>query len=113
MWNAVKSNRQSVSHEWSSLSQAESEVAVLAAAGWPNSAIAVRRGSSIRTVDAQISAVLHKLSIDSRKGIFRHLPWEFASTVEFESLARSRRLGSSRCRGVDDDILANLRQNLM
>ncbi|WP_306358527.1 MULTISPECIES: AAA family ATPase [unclassified Nocardia] len=59
---------------WQQLSAAEREVAVLAAAGWTNAAIATRRGSSSRTVDAQVAAVLHKLMIRSRAEILPLLP---------------------------------------
>jgi DNA-binding NarL/FixJ family response regulator len=41
------------SSNWQILSNAEREVAILAAAGWPNSAIGVRRGTSTRTTDTQ------------------------------------------------------------
>ncbi|NKY88110.1 ATP-binding protein [Nocardia veterana] len=59
---------------WDHLTHAEREVAVLAAAGWTNAAIATRRGSSRRTVDAQIAAVLRKLTIDSREDISALIP---------------------------------------
>ncbi|OJF78898.1 ATP-binding protein [Nocardia seriolae] len=54
---------------WGELTQAEREVAVLAAAGMTNTAIATRRGTSTRTVDAQVASVLAKLMINSRKDI--------------------------------------------
>ncbi|MBO0882954.1 MAG: hypothetical protein J2P17_21975, partial [Mycobacterium sp.] len=38
---------------WQTLSDAEQEVAILAAAGWPNSAIGVRRGTATKTTDAK------------------------------------------------------------
>ncbi|AHH15591.1 putative regulator [Nocardia nova SH22a] len=59
---------------WDQLSRAEQAVAVLAAAGWTNAAIAARRGSSHRTVDTQVSAVLRKLAIASRADILPFLP---------------------------------------
>jgi predicted ATPase/DNA-binding CsgD family transcriptional regulator len=59
---------------WQTLSEAEQEVAMLAAAGWPNSAIGVRRGTSTETTDAQISAIFQKLMIDSREDIVRFVP---------------------------------------
>jgi DNA-binding CsgD family transcriptional regulator len=59
---------------WQILSTAEREVAVLAAAGWPNSAIAVRRGTSTRTTDAQMSSIFQKLMIDSREDIVGFVP---------------------------------------
>ncbi|MFE3445676.1 ATP-binding protein [Nocardia sp. NPDC059180] len=59
---------------WTTLTAAEQDVAVLAAAAWTNSAIAARRGRSRRTVDAQIAAVLLKLQITSRAEIARFVP---------------------------------------
>ncbi|MBO0882903.1 MAG: hypothetical protein J2P17_21720, partial [Mycobacterium sp.] len=59
---------------WRTLSAAEQEVAILAAAGWPNSAIGVRRGTATRTTDAQMSSILQKLMISSREDIFRCVP---------------------------------------
>lgn len=73
---------------WGSLSRAEREVAVLAAAGWPNSAIAVRRRSSVRTVDAQVAMVRQKLQITSRAEIARHLPAEARERMRSEASAR-------------------------
>src|SRR5437588_7609053 len=54
---------------WAALSAAEQEVAIVAAAGWSNSAIGVRRGTSTKTTEAQISSILQKLMINSRKNI--------------------------------------------
>jgi DNA-binding CsgD family transcriptional regulator len=62
------------SSTWQALSNAEREVAMLAAAGWPNSAIGVRRGTSTRTTDAQISSIFQKLMISSRDDIVRFVP---------------------------------------
>jgi predicted ATPase/DNA-binding CsgD family transcriptional regulator len=59
---------------WQTLSEAEQEVAMLAAAGWPNSAIGVRRGTSAETTAAQISVIFQKLMIDSREDIVRFVP---------------------------------------
>jgi predicted ATPase/DNA-binding CsgD family transcriptional regulator len=59
---------------WRTLSEAEQEVAMLAAAGWPNSAIGVRRGTSTKTTDAQIASIFQKLMIDSREDIVRFVP---------------------------------------
>lgn len=75
---------------WQRLTDAEREVAVLAAAGWTNPAIAARRGSSYRTVDAQLSAVLHKLLITSRTGIAHLVPEEQQERVRLESTRRPR-----------------------
>ncbi|MGW0182296.1 helix-turn-helix transcriptional regulator [Nocardia sp. NPDC003345] len=78
---------------WDTLSPAEREVALLAAAGWPNSAIADRRKSSVRTVDAQVASIRQKLLISSRRDIAGHVPAELAETVGAEraSAAGNRR----------------------
>ncbi|WP_141717971.1 ATP-binding protein [Nocardia altamirensis] len=70
---------------WSSLSPAEAEVAILAAAGWTNNAIAVRRGISMRTVDAQVASVLQKLAITSRDEIVEFAPHDLRERVSAES----------------------------
>ncbi|GEM28999.1 hypothetical protein NN3_00060 [Nocardia neocaledoniensis NBRC 108232] len=76
---------------WSQLSQAEAAVATLAAAGWTNSAISVRRGSSTRTVDSQVASVLRKLSISSREQIVDLVPPALQERVRAEALRRSER----------------------
>ncbi|MBF6164694.1 AAA family ATPase [Streptomyces gardneri] len=85
---------------WSDLSEAEQDVAVFAAAGWPNSAIAGRRRSSVRTVDAQVAAIRQKLMIASRAEIAGHIPDELAERVRYESERRPSRgrKGGSRHR---------------
>src|SRR5262249_41999411 len=75
---------------WQILSKAEREVALLAAAGWPNSAIAVRRGTSTKTTDAQISSILQKLMIDSREAITRFIPQDQRDRVSAERSHTSR-----------------------
>ncbi|WP_459545896.1 ATP-binding protein [Nocardia sp. X0981] len=75
---------------WSELTPAESEVALLAVAGWSNREIAMRRGASVRTVDAQLAAIRHKLMIASRAEIARHMPREAVPRVRRESTARLR-----------------------
>jgi DNA-binding CsgD family transcriptional regulator len=77
-----------VASRWRDLSQAERDVAVLAAAGWPNSAIAARRRSSIRTVDAQVATVRQKLMISSRTDIVGYIPDELTERVRNESERR-------------------------
>jgi DNA-binding CsgD family transcriptional regulator len=72
------------SSNWQTLSKTENEVAILAAAGWSNSAIAVRRGTSTRTVDAQISSIFEKLIITSRRDIARFVPQEQHNQVSAE-----------------------------
>jgi DNA-binding NarL/FixJ family response regulator len=79
------------------LSKAEQEVAMLAAAGWPNSAIGVRRGTATRTTDAQISSIFQKLMINSRDDIVRFVPPDLRNRVSAE---RSHRPGSKPLRSV-------------
>lgn len=64
---------------WQTLTGAEQEVAVLAAAGMTNAAIAGQRGTSTRTVDAQIAAILSKLMISSRREIATRIHRETTS----------------------------------
>jgi DNA-binding CsgD family transcriptional regulator len=66
---------------WQTLSAAEQEVAMLAAAGWHNSAIGVRRGTATKTTDAQMSSIFHKLVITSREDIVRFVPQDQRSQV--------------------------------
>jgi predicted ATPase/DNA-binding CsgD family transcriptional regulator len=72
------------SSSWQILSAAEQEVALLAAAGWPNSAIGVRRGTATKTTDAQISSIFQKLMINSREDIARFVPEDQHSRVSAE-----------------------------
>ncbi|GGL01842.1 ATP-binding protein [Nocardia jinanensis] len=67
--------------EWDELTVAERDVAILAAAGLPNTAIAARRGSSAKTVAAQISSILQKLMIGSRREIIGFVPATADETV--------------------------------
>ncbi|PWV74523.1 ATP-binding protein [Nocardia neocaledoniensis] len=76
---------------WTELSDAESTVAVLAAAGWTNTQIAVRRGSSIRTVDSQVASVLRKLSISAREQIVDLVPRDLRDRVRAEVVRRPGR----------------------
>jgi predicted ATPase/DNA-binding CsgD family transcriptional regulator len=69
---------------WQTLSKAEREVAVLAAAGLPNSAIGVRRGTATKTTDAQMSSIFQKLVITSREDIVRFVPPDLRSRVSAE-----------------------------
>jgi predicted ATPase/DNA-binding CsgD family transcriptional regulator len=69
---------------WQTLSKAEQEVAMLAAAGWPNSAIGVRRGTATKTTDAQMSSIFQKLMITSRGDIVRFVPPDLRSRVSVE-----------------------------
>jgi predicted ATPase/DNA-binding CsgD family transcriptional regulator len=69
---------------WQTLSAAEQEVAILAAAGWPNSAIGVRRGTATKTTDAQMSSIFQKLMIDSREDIVRFVPQDQRNQVSTE-----------------------------
>ncbi|NUP25568.1 MAG: LuxR family transcriptional regulator [Nocardia sp.] len=83
--------RRSRPSPWQRLSAAEQDVAVLAAAGWTNTAIAARRGSSYKTVDAQMAAVLHKLMIGSRDGIRSLVPPDRQAQLSEEAARRPRR----------------------
>lgn len=76
---------------WQGLSTAEQEVAVLAAAGWTNTAIAARRGSSYKTVDAQMAAVLSKLMIGSRDDIRSLVPPDRRDEVAEEARRKPAR----------------------
>jgi predicted ATPase/DNA-binding CsgD family transcriptional regulator len=69
---------------WQTLSAAEQEVAILAAAGWPNSAIGVRRGTTTKTTEAQMSSIFQKLLINSRDDIVRCVPQEQRNRVSAE-----------------------------
>jgi DNA-binding CsgD family transcriptional regulator len=75
---------------WQTLSKAEQEVAILAAAGWPNSAIGVRRGTATRTTDAQMSSIFQKLMISSREEIVRFVPPDLRNRVLAERSHRPR-----------------------
>jgi predicted ATPase/DNA-binding CsgD family transcriptional regulator len=72
------------SSNWQTLTKTEREVAILAAAGWSNSAIAVRRGTSTRTVDAQVSSIFEKLMISSRRDIASFVPQDQHNRVSAE-----------------------------
>jgi predicted ATPase/DNA-binding CsgD family transcriptional regulator len=70
--------------KWQTLSAAEQEVAILAAAGWPNSAIGVRRGTTTKTTDAQMSSIFQKLLISSREDIVGFVPQDQRDRVSAE-----------------------------
>ncbi|WP_433520615.1 helix-turn-helix transcriptional regulator [Nocardia pseudovaccinii] len=80
--------------QWLELTSAEQHIAVLAAAGWTNKAIAARRGTSIGTVRGQMAAVRTKLMVSSRREIVHFVPDAERSVVQRE--ARSRLAGSRR-----------------
>jgi DNA-binding CsgD family transcriptional regulator len=75
---------------WQTLSEAEQEVAVLAAAGWPNSAIGARRGTSTKTTDTQMLSIFQKLTINSRRDIVRFVPQDQRSRLSAERSNRAR-----------------------
>ena len=77
---------------WPILSGAEQEVAILAAAGWPNSAIAGRRGTSTKTIDAQISSIFQKLTINSREDIVGFIPQDQRNRVSAERSRTPRQI---------------------
>jgi predicted ATPase/DNA-binding CsgD family transcriptional regulator len=82
--------RRGTSSRWQTLSKAEREVAILAAAGWSNSAIGVRRGTSTRTTDAQLSSILQKLRIDAREDIEHYVPEDQHGRVSAERFSMPR-----------------------
>ncbi|WP_040838486.1 AAA family ATPase [Nocardia brevicatena] len=81
---------------WHDLTQAEREVAVLAAAGWTNPAIAARRGKSTRTIDAQVAAILRKLAVMSREDIIEHIPRDTIDEVRIEAARQPNRKGRKK-----------------
>ncbi|MGW4094852.1 AAA family ATPase [Nocardia sp. NPDC004750] len=87
--------RDTPSH-WHELSAAEQDVAALAAAGWTNSAIATRRGSSGKTIDAQMAAIFRKLAITSRGDIIKLVPDDRINGIRAE--AAKLRLGTTEKR---------------
>ncbi|MFE7802465.1 LuxR C-terminal-related transcriptional regulator [Nocardia sp. NPDC057440] len=87
--------RQKRRSPWHELSTAEQEVARFAAAGWTNTAIAARRGSSFKTVDAQMVAIFQKLMITSRSDIVGLVPADQRAEV---ARAAARRPADQRQR---------------
>ncbi len=83
--------RMSTSAHWEALSPAEQRIAMLAAAGWTNVAIAARRGSSRRTVDAQMASIFQKLIITSRADIVKLVPQDRIGQVQKEVERRPAR----------------------
>nr|WP_216899644.1 LuxR C-terminal-related transcriptional regulator [Nocardia alni] len=76
---------------WGRLTSTERHIAVLAAAGWSNTAIAGYRGKSFRTVNTQMAAVFQKLMIHSRREVVAHIPAELMEEV---NTARARKPSS-------------------
>lgn len=76
---------------WRELSGAECTVALLAAAGWTDRAIAARRGTSVRTTEAQLASVLRKLVIGSRYDIAPFIPDHLVAQVRQEAEGRTPR----------------------
>ncbi|MGO4618014.1 AAA family ATPase [Nocardia sp. 2YAB30] len=87
---ATRPGRTTASH-WHELTSAEQQVAILATAGWTNSAIATRRGKSVRTIDAQMGSILQKLAIASRADIIEHIPKDIVDQVRTETIRRPQR----------------------
>ncbi|MEU7769567.1 AAA family ATPase [Nocardia sp. NPDC049190] len=81
---------------WHELSPAEHQVATLAAAGWTNTAISARRGTSVRTIDSQVTAILHKLAITSREDIIDHIPRDVIDQVRTETTRQPHRASQKR-----------------
>ncbi|MFI9504255.1 ATP-binding protein [Nocardia sp. NPDC052566] len=74
--SGIRRPRSNTGALWQQLTQAEQDVALLASRGLRNVDIAMWRGSSRKTVDAQIAAVLKKLAIASRARIAEFVPAE-------------------------------------
>ncbi|WP_280442728.1 ATP-binding protein [Nocardia brasiliensis] len=83
--------RRNVANHWTDLSTAEQQVAILAAAGWTNTAIAARRGSAAKTVDTQMTSIFRKLTITSREDIIRFVPESEIHRVRTESARKPDR----------------------
>ncbi|MGH8881020.1 MAG: response regulator transcription factor, partial [Stackebrandtia sp.] len=69
---------------WQGLSAAERDIAILVAAGWTNSAVATRRGTSVRTVDAQVASIRRKLDAADRSAVVHRIPEELRDLVRME-----------------------------
>ncbi|MFE9575126.1 LuxR C-terminal-related transcriptional regulator [Nocardia sp. NPDC006044] len=80
-----------VSPLWNNMTKAEQEVAALAAAGCTDSEIAAYRGTSLKTVNAQMSTVLQKLMIPSRRAIIRFVPPDHLERIRAGSRRRPKR----------------------
>ncbi|MGO4614785.1 AAA family ATPase [Nocardia sp. 2YAB30] len=80
-----QTSREDLTAHWQLLTPTEQQVAILAAAGWTNTAIAARRGNSVRTIDAQLTAILNKLIITTRNDIIEHVPRNVIDTVRIEA----------------------------
>ncbi|WP_167837518.1 helix-turn-helix transcriptional regulator [Nocardia altamirensis] len=83
---------------WDGLTAAEQEVALLAAAGFANTAIAARRGKSFKTVDAQMATIFQKLMITSRGEIIRFVPSAELERVRAEAAGRPTRRSTGSIR---------------
>ncbi|MFC9432374.1 AAA family ATPase [Nocardia sp. NPDC057030] len=83
--------RQHMPSNWEDLTTAEEKIALLAAAGWTNTAIAERRGSSFKTVNAQMASIFQKLTINSREDIIGLVPERHMEVVRAESGRQPRR----------------------
>jgi DNA-binding CsgD family transcriptional regulator len=77
-------NSSSAAARWCELTAAEKQIAILAASGYTNVAIAARRGSSAKTVDSQMTSVFQKLSIKTRRDIATYIPEEEMRHIEEE-----------------------------
>ncbi|MEV6362198.1 ATP-binding protein [Nocardia asteroides] len=95
--------RKAMPSRWGELTEAEKQVAHLAAAGWTNAAIAARRGSSAKTIDAQMVAILRKLVIASRVDIAALVPEDEAAIVRSEAAKRPHRAGGRRAASPSRD----------
>ncbi|MGW4331016.1 helix-turn-helix transcriptional regulator [Nocardia sp. NPDC004573] len=80
----TEKNRQ----RWEKLSVTECDVAILAAAGWTNAAIAVRRGNSVKTIAAHMNSILGKLALSTRTAIVTRVPEPLIDRVRMEAAER-------------------------
>lgn len=83
---------------WRELSATEQQVAIMAAAGRTNSAIAARRGTSTRTIDAQMTAIFRKLVITSRSDIIKVAPQDLVDRIRAEIAKETRATGKQQFR---------------
>ncbi|MFC9437198.1 ATP-binding protein [Nocardia sp. NPDC057030] len=98
---ATQPLRRSSPMHWAELSAAEQQVAILAAAGWTNTAIAARRGSAAKTVDTQMTSIFRKLTIASREDIVRFVPEHEIHHVRTESARKPERFGTHRIPAIE------------
>ncbi|MGW5383393.1 helix-turn-helix transcriptional regulator [Nocardia sp. NPDC003963] len=90
--------RPAVPTRWRKLSATEQKVAIMAAAGGTNAAIAARRGTSTKTIDAQMAAIFRKLVITSRSDIIKVAPPEQVERIRAETAKEMHLTGEKQFR---------------